>query len=201
MPAGALHAQPEHCPMGLMSIEHTAAAVRADFAIYAAAALALAGALAFGAPAGHGPALLAAVVLGGAGWTALEYALHRWVLHGLRPFSDWHALHHLRPRDHLGTPTVVSAPLFGGLVFAPAWALAGPWVACAVVLGLLLGYLGYSAMHLALHHPARHPGARRAAWLGAHARWHARHHGAAAGARGCYGVTTRVWDKVFGTAG
>lgn len=186
--------------MGLMSIEHTATAGQADSAVYAAAALALAGALLFGAPPGHGPALLLAVLLGALGWTALEYALHRWVLHGLRPFSDWHAQHHQRPRAHLGTPTVVSAPLFGALIFAPAWALAGPWTASAMMLGLLLGYLAYSAMHLALHHPARHPGARRAGWLGAHARWHARHHGAGPGARVCYGVTTRLWDRVFGTA-
>jgi sterol desaturase/sphingolipid hydroxylase (fatty acid hydroxylase superfamily) len=36
-------------------------------------------------------------------------------------------------------------------------------------------------------------------WLRRHRRWHALHHHA--GAEACYGVSLRLWDHVFGSAG
>ena len=49
---------------------------------------------------------------GAATWTFLEYVLHRFVLHGVAPFSDWHRQHHLRPLALICSPTVLSAALF-----------------------------------------------------------------------------------------
>ncbi|OYU72871.1 MAG: hypothetical protein CFE45_38895, partial [Burkholderiales bacterium PBB5] len=82
--------------MGLLSLEHSKAAYVADFVLYGAAVLALSITL-LAVPAARTPAVAALVLAGVAGWTLLEYVLHRFVLHGLRPFSDWHAAHHARP--------------------------------------------------------------------------------------------------------
>lgn len=178
--------------MRFLNIQSSRAADWADVAIDGLAVLGLAAALRAGAPQ-PGWALAATAAAGYLLWTVLEYGLHRFVLHGLQPFRAMHAQHHLRPRARIGTPTAVSVPLFSLLVFAPAWWLAGPWWARALMLGLLLGYLAYAFTHHACHH-----GAARSAWTLRHRRWHARHHQPAA-APGCYGVSHRLWDHVFGT--
>lgn len=54
--------------MKICSVEHARAAYRADFAPSAPAGL--------------------------PGWSAIGYGLHRFVPHGIAPFSRWHALHH-----------------------------------------------------------------------------------------------------------
>ena len=132
------------------------------------------------------------VLAGLAGWTLLEYALHRFVLHGLRPFSDWHAEHHHRPAALICAPTILSASLIAALVFLPAWALGGLWPACAITLGVLGGYLAYAITHHATHH-------WRASnrWTRQRKRWHALHHDRHRGP-GHYGVTTSFWDHLLG---
>lgn len=179
--------------MGFLELESSKAAYMADFVVYGLAVPGLAAALLIGAP---GPAwpLLAIVVAGYLLWTVLEYGLHRFVLHRVQPFRAMHEQHHLRPRSRVGTPTLVSAPLFAALVFAPALGLAGPWRATALTLGLLAGYLAYIVTHHIAHH-----GSMRNAWTVRHRRWHARHHQRGA-SPGCYGVSHRFWDDVFGTA-
>ncbi|MET0518416.1 MAG: sterol desaturase family protein [Burkholderiaceae bacterium] len=135
------------------------------------------------------------VLLGLLAWSWLEYALHRFVLHGLPPFAAWHQLHHQRPRALICAPTLFSGGLIGLLVFAPALLLSGLWQACALTLGVLLGYLAYSWIHHLAHHG--HVDAR---WLRRRQHWHALHHRrAAAEQRACYGVSTAFWDHVFGT--
>jgi sterol desaturase/sphingolipid hydroxylase (fatty acid hydroxylase superfamily) len=178
--------------MRYLELESSKAAYLADFAIYGMAVLGLALALVFGAP---GPTwFLWGLVAGGyLLWSALEYVLHRFVLHGVQPFRGMHEQHHLRPGARIGTPTVVSAPLFALLVFAPTWALAGLWPACALTLGLLAGYLAYATTHHACHHVQA-----KAAWFMRCQRWHARHHQRVI-PPGCYGVSHRLWDHVFST--
>ena len=90
------------------------------------------------------------------------------------------------------TPTLLSASLIVGLVFLPALLLGGVWVACALTLGMLTGYLGYTLAHHATHHWRSDN-----RWLKNRKRWHALHHHA--GAAACYGVTTSLWDHVFGS--
>ena len=180
--------------MGLFTIEHGEAAYRADFALYGIAVAALAVFLPVAGPPGLQLELLALALLGLAGWTAIEYAIHRFVLHGLAPFKRWHEEHHQRPTALIGAPTILSASLIFGLVFLPALALGGPWRACALTLGVLTGYLLYAITHHAAHHwPAE------SAWLKRRKRWHALHHHDA-GRRGGYGVTSAFWDHVFGSA-
>lgn len=179
--------------MGLFSIEHAKAVYRTDIAFYNLAVVGLAGWLALGSP--HAQRLqLASCVLAGLGvWTLIEYGLHRFVLHGLRPFSIWHGEHHRRPFALICTPTVMSAGLIAGLVFLPAWWLSDLWLGSAFTLGVLIGYLAYTVTHHATHHWRAD-----SAWLRQRKRWHALHHHADH-QRACYGVTTSFWDHVFGS--
>lgn len=177
--------------MGLLTMEHGKAAYRADFAAYGGAVFGLAALLVIGAPRGQGldSALLAA--LGVASWTIVEYSLHRFVLHGVAPFKRWHEEHHQRPAALICAPTIVSASLIFALVFLPAFVLGGVWNACALTLGLLIGYLSYAITHHATHHWRA-----ESAWLRRRKHWHALHHHGA-GRKSGYGVTSAFWDHVF----
>ncbi|MEO6031779.1 MAG: sterol desaturase family protein [Burkholderiaceae bacterium] len=178
--------------MGLFSLEHSRAAYRADFALYGAAVVTLASFLVAAGPPGHYWGIATFALLGLASWTVIEYALHRFILHGLQPFQRWHVEHHRRPTALIGAPTILSATLIGALVFAPALLLGGPWRAGALTLGVLTGYLAYGITHHATHHWRADN-----AWLKQRKRWHARHHHSLQ--PGCYGVTTTLWDHVFRT--
>jgi sterol desaturase/sphingolipid hydroxylase (fatty acid hydroxylase superfamily) len=179
--------------MGLLSLEHGKLAHRADFVLYGTAIVLLVVALLGAAPPGHGGRLAACGVAGLLAWSGIEYVLHRFVLHGPMPFRRWHALHHERPTALIGTPTLLTATLFATLAFLPAVELSDLWTACALTLGLLVGYLGYGVTHHALHHWRGD-----SAWLRSLKRWHALHHRAAQPC--CYGVSSPFWDQVFGTA-
>jgi sterol desaturase/sphingolipid hydroxylase (fatty acid hydroxylase superfamily) len=180
--------------MRLLSFEHGRAAYRADFVLYGVAVAGLSVLLLAVGPSGHGLALGASLLAGVLGWSLIEYLLHRFVLHGVAPFRRWHEQHHARPTALICTPTLLSATLIGLFVFLPAALLGDRWMACALTLGLLVGYLGYAVTHHAIHH-WRGDGA----WLMRRKRWHALHHRRGGGAR-CYGVTGAFWDRVFGSA-
>jgi len=181
--------------MGLLTTEHGKAAHRADFVLYAVAAAVLAFLLAVVAPYERRTEIVALALLGLAAWTLVEYVLHRFVLHGLQPFRTWHAEHHRRPRALMGTPTILSAALISVLVFLPALALSDLWRASALTFGLLTGYLVYAIAHHATHH-------WRAgnAWTRQLKRTHALHH-YRVGPPAWFGVTSPIWDIVFGTCG
>jgi len=135
---------------------------------------------------------LAALGAGLIAWTALEYALHRWLLHRVPPFSRLHALHHAHPSALIGTPTWLSAPLFLALWAALALE-ASTFVAGGIATGLMIGYLAYAAVHDAVHHRRARPGS----WL-YHAKLrHARHHRAEADSE--FGVSSGIWDAVLRT--
>jgi cyclopropane-fatty-acyl-phospholipid synthase len=180
--------------MGFLSLEHGRTAYRADFVLQAAVVAGLTLLLLFRSPVDMAADLLVWVGLGVFAWTLIEYGLHRFVLHGLPPFRRWHAAHHQRPAALIGLPIPASAALFAALVFAPAWWAAGRWVATALTLGVLIGYLAYTVTHHATHHA----GLGRGAWWQRRRRWHALHHRHADRAV-CFGVTTGFWDRLFGT--
>ena len=178
----------------LFTLEHGKAAYGADFALYLSGVVAIAAFLLVSGPSGHWPASLTLIALGLGGWTIIEYLLHRFVLHGVRPFKSWHEEHHRRPTALICAPTIFSASLVVVLVFLPAFLLGGVWDACALTLGLVIGYLLYAITHHATHHwQAKSP------WLQSRKRWHALHHHRA-GTLGGFGVTTAFWDHVFGSA-
>jgi sterol desaturase/sphingolipid hydroxylase (fatty acid hydroxylase superfamily) len=79
-------------------------------------------------------------------------------------------------------------------VAIPSWAALGFDLGTAATAGLVTGYLWYVFVHYATHHwrPRRHSYLYRARLR------HARHHHLSHS--GNFGVTTGVWDRVFGTA-
>jgi sterol desaturase/sphingolipid hydroxylase (fatty acid hydroxylase superfamily) len=124
-------------------------------------------------------------------WTLIEYKIHGFVLHRLKPFQRWHTMDHRRQTDLIYTPTVLTAGAVTGFAFLPARMLSDPFRACALTLGLLIGYAAYSVTHHAVHH-WRCDGA----WLSRRKRWHSLHHRPGQPV-GRYSVTTAFRDHVF----
>lgn len=175
------------------TLEHSKLAYQADFALYGSAILLLTGFLLVTGTREQWPEMLALALAGIASWTGIEYALHRFVLHGLIAFRRLHLRHHQRPRALIFTPTFMSMILFALLVFLPALLLGGLLHSCALTVGILIGYLAYTVTHHAIHHWRSDN-----VWLKNRKRWHALHHGNVEHS-GCYGVTSSFWDHVFGS--
>ena len=136
----------------IFNMEHGKVAYWADFVLYGVAIFALLLFL-FLSSDRIGPFQILGFLLAGLViWTFLEYALHRFVLHGLKPFSKWHALHHLRPRALIFAPTLLSGTLIALLIFTPAFLMSSASRATSLTVGLLVGYLGYAITHHAIHH-------------------------------------------------
>ncbi len=139
--------------------------------------------------------LIVAGALGVASWTFAEYALHNWVGHltrGRTEFSREHLAHH-RVEGYF-TPTgkkartalLVLTPLVASLAFVAGL----PGVAFGA--GFAAMYVAYEVAHRTIHtHAPRGPYGR---WARRH---HLHHHHRNAGAN--HGVTTPIWDWVFGT--
>ena len=132
--------------------------------------------------------------LGIVGWTLVEYLLHRILFHHAPILSVIHERHHDEPQELIGTPTWASALVGLFAMAGPAWAILGLDLCTAATAGLVTGYLGYVFVHYASHHwqPCRDSYLYRARLR------HARHHHLSRD--GNYGVTTSLWDHVFGTA-
>lgn len=177
-----------------LSIKHSPTRNRLDFALYIAVVIALATYLIVASETGRERWLMAGVVLGGlALWSVLEYLLHRFVLHAVPPFREWHRQHHEQQSALIGAPTLLSASLIVVLVFLPAVWIAGIKSGCAMTLGVTLGYLGYSLTHHAIHQWRSDN-----RWLMRRKRWHAQHH-IRFEHTGRFGVTSECWDRIFRT--
>jgi sterol desaturase/sphingolipid hydroxylase (fatty acid hydroxylase superfamily) len=151
---------------------------------------------AFFAPTWWAPVLAAA---GWLAWTAVEYALHRFVFH-LHPRSERlqqivfviHGNHHADPNDPLRNlmPPIVSLPL-GALIWAACVYLAGPQ-ASWFFLGFVFGYVVYDLVHYCCHQSAmKGPLARM---LKTH---HMRHH--FYHVEGNFAITGMIWDRLLST--
>lgn len=166
---------------------------RADFYVYPVLIVACATVTLWHAPLrALGPAI-AAAGMGLIAWTALEYLLHRWLLHRVPPFNRLHALHHANPSALIGTPTWLSAPLFLAL-WAALTLEATALVAGGLTTGLMIGYLAYAAVHDAVHHRRARPGS----WLHHAKLRHARHHRVEASSE--FGVSSGLWDAILRTS-
>jgi len=140
-------------------------------------------------------------------WTFAEYTLHRFLFHYKprtpqqeRIFFMFHGIHHAQPQDktRLVMPFPVSVPLaalFYGLFYLILTVLlkAHQWVN-PLMAGFVIGYLSYDLIHYATHHLPMHSG--YAKYL---KRYHMKHHYKDPYTR--YGVSSPVWDWVFGTEG
>jgi sterol desaturase/sphingolipid hydroxylase (fatty acid hydroxylase superfamily) len=176
--------------MLIFTIEQSDRTYFADFVVYAVGATALAVFLGVYTPQALRVGLTMWAIAGLGYWTLIEYGVHRFVLHHIPPFRAMHEMHHSNPRALIGTPTIVTVALFALLVFMPAFMAANIWVASALTLGVLLGYIAYSVMHHAAHHWRSSND-----WLKWRKQLHGLHHHS--GQTRHYGVTTSVWDHVF----
>ena len=148
-----------------------------------------------------------AFAIGLIAWTLAEYVVHRFVFH-FRPRTGWqervlfllHGVHHAQPRSktRLVMPPAASIPL--ALVFYVLFYLivgivlgAAQWIA-PLFSGFIAGYLVYDMFHYAMHHFPMRRGAWR--WL---RRNHMYHHTQTPDLR--FGVSSPLWDAVFGTMG
>jgi len=139
-------------------------------------------------------AWLAAVGAGLVLWTLMEYFLHRVALHRIAYFVPLHGMHHAAPLAYVGTPTWLSVSVLGAGLFAPAWGLFGLSIATGVTVGVMAGYVYYGLVHHLIHHRR---GGAHAGFLRSLRVSHMRHHYSPQ--QGNFGVTTGIWDRVFGT--
>ena len=135
--------------------------------------------------------LAALVAAGLVVWPLLEYVIHGVLSHRLRtPAAAMHWTHH-RDARRVFTPLTVWLPialvLWAGLAQA-----AGAVAAGAFVLGIVAGFLRYEHVHWRIHFRA--PRNAHQELLRVH---HLSHHFRNPNAY--HGVTTRLWDRVFGT--
>jgi len=149
--------------------------------------------------AGYRAASNGVTVLGAAGlfalgvflWTFAEYTLHRFVFHYTGPRPWQRRMFFVLHTDRLVMPLGASIPL--GVVFYALFRLViGQVLVDPLFVGFGLGYLAYDGSHYAVHHFRMGSGWGR--WL---KRYHMIHHHTGADAR--YGVSSPLWDWVFGT--
>lgn len=137
-------------------------------------------------------------------WSLFEYMIHRYVFHfmaeskrAVRIVYVIHGNHHEYPRDkeRLFMPPVPSLMLasavFSSMYFV-GWLFGASTYAFAFFPGFILGYLIYGTMHFAIH--AWHPPFK---WMKPLWRNHHLHHYKKTELG--FGVSSTLWDHVFGT--
>lgn len=131
-------------------------------------------------------------------WTLFEYLIHRYFFHmpAENHRTKWflyimHGMHQENPRDkaHLFMPVIPTAVL-SKAIYLSLYLLIG-WKSLAFSAGFLSGYLLYGSMHYAIH-TYMPPKMLTALW-----RNHTKHHYQTRD-KG-FGVSTVLWDLVFGT--
>ncbi|MDQ3681536.1 MAG: sterol desaturase family protein [Bacteroidota bacterium] len=137
--------------------------------------------------------------LGMLSWTLFEYIMHRWVFHIIAESERaqkiiyiMHGNHHHYPRDRERLfmpplPSLILALVIFGLLY-----LAMRENVFAFFPGFLFGYLMYGSMHYAIH--AWNPPFK---WMKPLWRNHHLHH--YKDEEKGFGVSTTIWDRLFGT--
>lgn len=132
-------------------------------------------------------------------WSFFEYLMHRFVFHhmaeserGRRIIYVLHGNHHEYPRDkqRLFMPPVPSL-IISSVIFMLMYLIMGNNVFCFFP-GFILGYLIYGTMHYAIH--AWNPPFKwmKGLWRNHHLHHYKQQH------RG-FGVSSTLWDHIFGT--
>jgi len=125
-------------------------------------------------------------------WTFAEYWIHRVALHGMF-WHGTHEQHHKNPSEHVLFPLWYVPGSFVA-IFGAFYLLSLIHIAAFVAFaGFAAGYVWFTNMHHLLHHIDLVP----QTWLHRFAIWHNRHH--RLNDRN-YGITTNVWDRLFGTS-
>lgn len=123
-------------------------------------------------------------IIGGLTWTLVEYVLHRFAHWTLEPCP-----HHVDPQDYNVGPSWLMIVLW----LVGLWAVA-PWAFAA---GFTTGYVLYTALHFTMHHRPRWYLGSTPVWLRTLRHNHNSHHFIDETRN--YGVTSPLWDVVFGT--
>jgi sterol desaturase/sphingolipid hydroxylase (fatty acid hydroxylase superfamily) len=133
-------------------------------------------------------------------WTLIEYGLHRFFFHwhpgnrSLAHFvSGFHLVHHGRPRDPncilaRSRTTLPLSAIILGLTYGTSGSTT---TAVGIATGVWVGFLYYEWVHYRVHTSGSTFG------LEGHRSRHFRHH--FVDDRKCFGVTSPLWDFVFGT--
>ncbi len=141
--------------------------------------------------------IVIAFALGCFTWTFLEYCIHRWLGHGRRfrrnVFDREHTRHHTEG-DYFAPwyKKAFAALLAMAILIGPAVLVSDLPTGAAYTSGLVGFYLYYEILHRLLHVFRGLPG---------YGRWARRHHfyHHFVDARFNHGVTSPLWDHVFGT--
>ena len=141
--------------------------------------------------------LFVAALLGALSWSLLEYVIHRWLGHDkrLRPnlFADEHIAHHSKGNYFApGYKKAAAAAVFLALIAPPAVLIAGWAHGLTYAIGTVGFYLYYELLHRREH---THEG------FSFYGRWARRHHfyHHFVDPSMNHGVTSPLWDLVFGT--
>ncbi len=120
----------------------------------------------------------------------VEYAFHRWLFHGsIAAFERGHSHHHEHPQGEDALPFFL--PPLGMLVLARMAVLVASTTGLMFAAAFAGGYALYGLSHSQIHaRRFRSRAVRR--WAGSH---HVHHYHPDAN----FGVTTPLWDIVFGT--
>ncbi|KAF1995738.1 Inositolphosphorylceramide-B hydroxylase [Amniculicola lignicola CBS 123094] len=137
-------------------------------------------------------------------WTIIEYVLHRFLFHldgylpdnrvGITLHFILHGIHHYLPMDKY---RLVMPPTLFAALAAPFWKFAHTIIswnyygAVVAYCGGVFGYICYDLTHYFLHHR------NLPAWYKSLKKYHLAHH--FADYQNGFGVTSRFWDRVFGT--
>jgi sterol desaturase/sphingolipid hydroxylase (fatty acid hydroxylase superfamily) len=116
-------------------------------------------------------------------WSPLEYLIHRVVFHNVPFARKSHQEHHAKPSGKTGYSSFHSLAIFLVLTLV---------LPSSLVVGITAGYFCYICMHHGIHHwriPVE-------GWMYPAKMRHLMHH---RGLEVNFGVTSTLWDHVFGT--
>jgi sterol desaturase/sphingolipid hydroxylase (fatty acid hydroxylase superfamily) len=140
------------------------------------------------------PELLMAILFGFGCWGFLEYALHRWLLHGpLVLPRRGHAQHHVNATKLVSTPALIMGCMAFGFCTLLGRVI-DPGLATLAVFGMYSGYNYFALLHHLQHHEPQT--IARFSYFRALSRLHAVHH---KNGSVNYGTTTLLWDRLLGT--
>eukprot|EP00834_Sanchytrium_tribonematis_P008350 NODE_951_length_2926_cov_1.033958.p2 type:complete len:286 gc:universal NODE_951_length_2926_cov_1.033958:1611-754(-) len=135
-------------------------------------------------------------------WSFIEYCLHRFVFHSDESLIDHpyailthyllHGIHHLSPMDpyRLVMPPIL-ALIYTGILLGLASLIIPEPLLYGLYAGTKMGYVCYDVFHYALHHYAG------VGHVGKMKQLHLKHHYKSPDMG--FGITSTLWDHVFGT--
>ncbi len=139
-------------------------------------------------------ATFALFIIGALFFTFLEYAVHAWffhIHHPLKIFIEGHAHHHKDPFSYDAMPFFMSFVIASVFAWFFSLFMSGA-DALGIVGGLVLGYFNYGIVHHIMHRTEFQEGGY---WRYMQ-EFHFSHHKKP---KMNHGVTTDIWDRVFGT--